>query len=112
MILDASFPVEPWVLRETESTLDRLAQTESLFALPRRTPWPAGRRPRMGAERYSRHLVERPLRAHPIPYTESAYENPEAGQTVINVTSASSAESPVVGFSGQSTMKQVRHDGH
>ena len=33
MIDDGTFPVEPWHVRETALNLDRIAQTESLFAL-------------------------------------------------------------------------------
>ena len=33
MIDDDAFPVEPWHVRETSLNLDRIAQTESLFAL-------------------------------------------------------------------------------
>ena len=33
MIQQSAFPVEPWAIRETELDLDRLAQTESVFAL-------------------------------------------------------------------------------
>ncbi|MGH2930528.1 MAG: hypothetical protein ACRDL8_20160, partial [Solirubrobacteraceae bacterium] len=33
MIDHPAFPVEPWAVRETELDLDRLAQTESVFAL-------------------------------------------------------------------------------
>jgi alpha,alpha-trehalose phosphorylase len=33
MIRHPAFPVDPWCLRETDLDLDRLAQTESLFAL-------------------------------------------------------------------------------
>ena len=33
MIQHPAFRVEPWLIRETELDLDRLAQTESVFAL-------------------------------------------------------------------------------
>ena len=33
MIQHPAFAAEPWALRETELDLDRLAQTESVFAL-------------------------------------------------------------------------------
>lgn len=33
VIRHPAFPVAPWAVRETELQLDRLAQTESLFAL-------------------------------------------------------------------------------
>ena len=33
MIDDDAFPVEPWHVRETSLNMDRIAETESLFAL-------------------------------------------------------------------------------
>jgi alpha,alpha-trehalose phosphorylase len=86
VIQHPAFPVEPWVVRETELDLDRLAQTESVFALANGH---VGLRANLdegepfalpGTYLAGFHEVR------PLPYAETAYGNPEAGETVINVT--------------------------
>ncbi len=86
MIGDDVFAVEPWCVTERELHLDLLAQTESIFALSNGhigmranldEGEPAGS---PGTFLNSFHEVR------PLPYAESAYGNPEAGQTMINVT--------------------------
>jgi alpha,alpha-trehalose phosphorylase len=86
MIEHPAFAIEPWALRETELNLDVLAQSESLFALANGhiglrgnldEGEPAGL---PGTYLNGFHAVR------PLPYAESAYGNPEAGETVLNVT--------------------------
>jgi alpha,alpha-trehalose phosphorylase len=86
MIDHPAFAIEPWQLRETELHLDVLAQSESLFALGNGhiglrgnldEGEPAGL---PGTYLNGFHAVR------PLPYAESAYGNPEAGETVLNVT--------------------------
>jgi alpha,alpha-trehalose phosphorylase len=82
----AAFSVEPWVLRETELRLDVLAQTESLFALANGHIGLRGNldegEPAGLAGTYLNGFHE----VRPLPYAETAYGNPEAGETVLNVT--------------------------
>jgi alpha,alpha-trehalose phosphorylase len=86
VIKHPAFVVEPWALHETELQLDKLAQTESIFALGNGhiglrgnldEGEPAGL---PGTYLGGFHEVR------PLPYAEAGYGNPEAGQTVINVT--------------------------
>jgi len=81
-----AFSVEPWVLRETELRLDLLAQSESLFALANGHIGLRGNldegEPAGLAGTYLNGFHE----VRPLPYAESAYGNPEAGETVLNVT--------------------------
>ena len=86
MINHPAFPVEPWVVRETHLDLDRLAQTESVFALANghlglRANLDEGE-PFGVPGTYLGGVYE----VRPLPYAESAYGNPEQGQTVVNVT--------------------------
>jgi alpha,alpha-trehalose phosphorylase len=86
MISHPSFPVEPWVIRETELDLRVLAQTESIFALSNghlglRANLDEGE-PAGLPGTYLNAFYER----RPLAYPESGYANPEAGQTVVNVT--------------------------
>jgi len=86
MIDHPAFAIEPWALRETGLNLEVLAQSESLFALANGhlglrgnldEGEPAGL---PGTYLNGFHAVR------PLPYAETAYGNPEAGETVLNVT--------------------------
>ncbi len=86
MIVHSNFSVDPWAIRETALDLDMLAQSESVFALSNGhigmrgnldEGEPAGL---MGTYLNGLHEIR------PLPYAESAYGNPEAGETVVNVT--------------------------
>jgi alpha,alpha-trehalose phosphorylase len=81
-----AFAVDQWRLRETELDLDRLAQTESVFALANgHIGWrgnldegePHGL---PGCYLNGVHETRR------LPYAEAGYGYPESGQSVINVT--------------------------
>jgi alpha,alpha-trehalose phosphorylase len=78
--------VEPWCLRETRLDLDRLGQTESLFALSNghiglRGNLDEGEPTDIPGTYLGSFYEQRPL-----PYAEASYGYPEQGQTVVNVT--------------------------
>ncbi len=80
------FAVEPWSVTERELHLDLLAQTESIFALSNghiglRANLDEGE-PSGAPGTFLNSFYE----VRPLPYAESSYGNPEAGQTMINVT--------------------------
>jgi alpha,alpha-trehalose phosphorylase len=81
-----AFTVEPWAVHESGLDIDYLAQTESLFALANghiglRANLDEGE-PFGLPGTYLNGLYE----LRPMPYAEAGYGNPEAGQTVVNVT--------------------------
>ncbi|MGI5181133.1 glycoside hydrolase family 65 protein [Dactylosporangium sp. CA-152071] len=82
----ATFPVEPWAVRETELDLDDLEQTESLFALSNghvglRGNLDEGEPFGLPGTYLNSFYEERPL-----PYAEAGYGFPEEGQSILNVT--------------------------
>jgi alpha,alpha-trehalose phosphorylase len=86
VIQHPAFPVEAWALRETGLHLDILARTESLFALANGHIGLRGNldegEPYGLPGTYINSLYE----ARPLPYAETAFGYPEAGQTIVNVT--------------------------
>jgi alpha,alpha-trehalose phosphorylase len=86
VIQSSAFEVAPWSIRETELHLDRLAQTESVFALSNGHIGLRGNldegEPFGLPGTYLNGLYE----LRPMPYAEAGYGNPESGQTVVNVT--------------------------
>ena len=86
MIQHRAFQVEPWVLRETELDLERLAQTESLFALSNGHIGLRGNLDEGEPSGLPGTYLAGFYEVRPLPYAEPGYGNPEAGQTVINVT--------------------------
>jgi alpha,alpha-trehalose phosphorylase len=86
MINHPAFPAEPWSLRETELDMRCLAQAESLFALSNghlgwRGNLDEGEPHGMPGSYLNGYFERRPL-----PFAESAYGQPESGQTIVNVT--------------------------
>ena len=81
-----NFPVDPWSVRETELDLSELGRTESIFALSNgHIGWRANLdegEPHDISGSYLNAVYEEVS----IPYAETAYGYPEAGQTLINVT--------------------------
>jgi alpha,alpha-trehalose phosphorylase len=80
------FTIEPWGLHEPELDLDRLNQTETVFALSNghiglRANLDEGE-PFALPGTYLNGFYE----TRPLPYAEAAYGNPEDGQTVVDVT--------------------------
>src|SRR4051795_11060383 len=86
MIQQPAYPVEPWALRETYLDLERLAQTESVFALANGHVGLRGNldegEPHGLLGTYLAGFYE----TRPLPYAEAGYGYPEAGQTVVNAT--------------------------
>ncbi len=86
MIDHPAFAVEPWALRETELSLDVIAQAGSAFALANghiglRGNLDEGEPNGLPGTYLNGFYEERPL-----PYAEAGYGYPEAGQVVVNVT--------------------------
>ncbi|MGA2925179.1 MAG: glycosyl hydrolase family 65 protein [Solirubrobacteraceae bacterium] len=81
-----AFAVEPWSVRERKLDLDRLGQTESVFALSNGHIGLRGNldegEPSIAPGTFLNSFYE----VRPLPYAEAAYGYPEAGQTIINVT--------------------------
>jgi len=86
MIDRGHHPLEPWRLRETELDLDKLAQSESLFALSNGHIGLRGNldegEPFAIPGTYLNSFYER----RPLPYAEAGYGYPESGQTLVDVT--------------------------
>ena len=80
------FAIDPWSVRETEFDLSRLGQTESIFALSNgHIGWRANLdegEPHSISGSYLNGVFEEV----DLPYAETAYGYPEAGQSIINVT--------------------------
>ena len=86
MIQHPAFPVEPWAVRETELDLDRLAQTESVFALSNGHIGLRGNLDEGEPFGLPGTYLQGFYEVRPLPYAEAGYGYPEAGQTVVNVT--------------------------
>src|SRR6266516_2306442 len=86
MIGAGVFAVDAWSIPERELHLDLLGQTESIFALSNGHIGLRGNleegEPSFTPGTFLNSFYE----IRPLPYAESAYGNPEAGQTLINVT--------------------------
>jgi alpha,alpha-trehalose phosphorylase len=86
MITHPAYPVEPWVVRETELHLDTLASSESVFALANGHIGMRGNldegEPCGIPGTYLGGFYE----SRPLPYAEGGFGYPEDGQTVVNVT--------------------------
>jgi len=82
----AGLTCEPWALREAQLDLDRLAQTESLFALANGHIGLRGNldegEPFAVLGTYLAGFYE----IRPLPHAEFGYGYPEQGQTVVNAT--------------------------
>jgi alpha,alpha-trehalose phosphorylase len=86
VIQHAAFHVEPWAVRETELDLERLTQTESVFALANGHIGLRGNLDEGEPFGLPGTYLAGFYEVRPLPYAEPAYGNPEAGQTIINVT--------------------------
>jgi trehalose/maltose hydrolase-like predicted phosphorylase len=86
VIEQSAYPVEPWVVRETNFNLDLLAQSESIFALANGHIGMRGNldegEPHGIPGMYLNSFYEQ----RPLPYAEAGYGYPDSGQTVVNVT--------------------------
>jgi alpha,alpha-trehalose phosphorylase len=86
MIDRSAFTIEPWAIRETELRLDQLAQSESLFALANGHIGMRGNLDEGEPAGLQGTYLNGFHEVRPLPYAETAYGNPEAGETVLNVT--------------------------
>jgi alpha,alpha-trehalose phosphorylase len=86
MIDHPAFQLEPWVLRETELDLERLAQTESVFALSNGHIGLRGNLDEGEPYGLPGTYLNAFYEVRPLPYAEAGYGFPEAGQSVVNVT--------------------------
>ena len=86
MIHNEGFACEPWSVRELGLNMEHLGQTESIFALSNgHIGWRANLdegEPHVISGSYLNGVYEQ----IPLPYAETAYGYPEAGQTIVNVT--------------------------
>ncbi len=86
MIEGPAFPVEPWAIRETELRLDKLAETESVFALANGHVGLRGNLDEGEPYGIPGTYLGGFYEVRPLPYAEGGYGYPEDGQTVVNVT--------------------------
>jgi alpha,alpha-trehalose phosphorylase len=81
-----AFPVEPWAVRETELQLDRLAETESVFALANGHIGLRGNLDEGEPYGLPGTYLGGFYETRPLPYAEAGYGYPEDGQSVVNIT--------------------------
>jgi alpha,alpha-trehalose phosphorylase len=81
-----AFAVEPWAVRETSLDLERLAQTESVFALANGHLGLRGNLDEGEPFGLPGTYLAGFYEVRPLPYAEAGYGYPEDGQTVVNVT--------------------------
>ncbi|WP_030679937.1 glycoside hydrolase family 65 protein [Streptomyces cellulosae] len=86
MIDQRAYTVEPWAVRETDLSLDVLAQSESVFALSNGHVGWRGNLDEGEPHGLPGSYLNGVYELHPLPYAEAGYGYPESGQTVINVT--------------------------
>ena len=80
------FEVEPWSVPERELDLERIGQTESVFALSNGHLGLRGNLDEGEPSGAPGTFLNAFYEVRPLPYAEAAYGYPEAGQTMINVT--------------------------
>ena len=80
------FTVEPWSLHEPQLDLERLAHTESVFALSNGHIGLRGNLDEGEPFGLPGTYLNGFYETRPLPYAEAAYGNPEDGQTVVDVT--------------------------
>jgi alpha,alpha-trehalose phosphorylase len=81
-----AFPVEPWAVRETELDLDKLAETESVFALSNGHIGLRGNLDEGEPNGIPGTYLGGFYEVRPLPYAEAGFGYPEDGQSVVNVT--------------------------
>ncbi len=86
MIDDPRYTVEPWGVRETSLDLDRLAQSESVFALSNGHIGVRGTLDEGEPYALPGTYLNAFWEARPLPYAEAGFGYPEAGETVVNMT--------------------------
>jgi alpha,alpha-trehalose phosphorylase len=83
---EATFPVEPWRLREVGIDTDQLARTESLFALSNGHLGVRGTLDEGEPNGLPGTYLNSFFESHPLAYPESGYAFPKTGQSVVNVS--------------------------
>jgi alpha,alpha-trehalose phosphorylase len=86
VIKQPEFSLDPWSLRETGLNLDRLAQTESVFALSNGHIGWRGVLDEGEPNGLPGSYLNGVFEDRPLPFAERSYGRPESGQTIINVT--------------------------
>jgi alpha,alpha-trehalose phosphorylase len=86
MILEPQYPVEPWGVRETHLDLERIAQTESVFALANGHIGLRANLDEGDPHGYPGTYLNSFYEIRPLPYAEAGYGYPESGQSIVNVT--------------------------
>ena len=86
MIQHSAFEVDPWAIRESELDLERLAQTESIFALSNGHVGLRGNLDEGEPSGLPGSYLGGFWEARALPYAEPGYGDPEQGQAVVNVT--------------------------
>ena len=84
MITHPAYAVAPWSVRETGLDLAVLAQSESVFALSNGHIGWRGNLDEGEPHGLPGSYLNGVFESHPLPYAESGYGYPEAGQSVIN----------------------------
>src|SRR5918997_5608439 len=82
---DATFPVEPWQLREVGLDLDQLARSESLFALSNGHLGVRGTLDESDPNGLPGSYLNSFFESYRMSYPESGYGYPESGQSIVNV---------------------------
>jgi alpha,alpha-trehalose phosphorylase len=80
------FEVEPWTIREVELDTSLLGYTESVFALSNGHIGLRGNLDEGEPHGTPGTFLNAFYEARPLPYAETAYGNPDEGQTILNVT--------------------------
>jgi alpha,alpha-trehalose phosphorylase len=86
LITQEGFPVEPWSVREERLDPGRLGQAESVFALSNGHIGWRGNLDEGEPHEISGSYLNGVYEEVPLPYAETAYGNPEAGQAIVNIT--------------------------
>jgi alpha,alpha-trehalose phosphorylase len=86
MIVHPLFELEPWAVKETHLDLERIAQTESVFALSNGHIGLRGNLDEGEPHGLPGTYLNGFHEVRPLPYAEAGYGYPEAGQTILNVT--------------------------
>src|SRR5882724_10083326 len=86
MIEEPPFRTEPWLVRESALDLDKLAQSESIFALANGHLGLRGNLDEGEPYGLPGTYLNGVYELRPLPYAEAGYGYPESGQTMINVT--------------------------
>ena len=89
MITHPAFSVEPWAVRERGLDLDLLGQSESVFALANGHIGLRGNLDEGEPFALPGSYLNAFYEVRPLPYAETAYGLPDAGQTIVNVTNGS-----------------------